>query len=67
MSVFVQGDSLCARAIITIREPNEKLDGIIRTKGMSYGGAELTGLEFTIAKENGETIFIYRNLDRIID
>ena len=67
MSVFVQGDNLCAKAVIALHDPNNKLDGIIRAKGVGYHGAELDGLEFATTKENGETIFIYRNLDRIID
>lgn len=64
---FVQGDSLCAKAVILLQNPNEKLDGIIKAKGGGYHGAELDGLEFATVKKAGETIFVYKNLNRIID
>lgn len=67
MAVFVQGENLCAKAIITIREPNDKLDGIIRAKGGGYHGAELDGLEFATVKQAGETMFVYKNLGSILD
>ena len=67
IQTFVQGDSLCAKAVILLQNPDEKLDGIIKAKGGGYHGAELDGLEFATVTQAGETIFVYKNLNRILD
>jgi len=44
-----------------------KLEGIKRTKGISYGGAGLIGLEFDVVEKPEGTEFIYKDLKWIFD
>ena len=63
---FVQGDGLCAKIMLTVKQWN-KIEGIRRTKGKSYQGAGLKNLKFYILRDSGKTKFVYKDLDRIID
>jgi hypothetical protein len=63
----VQGDGLCAVADVLVKEWDEKIAGIKRTKGMSYSGAEIKGLKFTVKRDSAHTELVYQSLDAIID
>ena len=67
LHVFIQGDGLCAKGIVTIKKWDDKLEGIHKAKGMGYSGAELTNLKFDIYQDSSKTELIYQNLDGIVD
>jgi hypothetical protein len=64
--VYIQNDSLCAKGVIKVDDWG-KIEGIKRTKGKGYVGAELKGLTFLIEKDSSKTEFVYKDLARIID
>ncbi|WP_159800609.1 hypothetical protein [Flavobacterium sp. MK4S-17] len=68
MDVKISGDSICAKATLTVNIIDEKLDNIAKTKGMGYRGAELKNLSFTINKDTANNIsLIYKDLEKVID
>ena len=64
--VHIQNDSLCAKGMIKVDNWGG-IEGIKRTKGKGYLGAELRGLTFTIEKDASKTEFVYKDVARIID
>jgi hypothetical protein len=64
---FVQGDGLCAKLPMLVKDNQQKLEGVIHVKGNSYRGAEFKNLTFDIVQNGNDTEFIYKNLDKIID
>ena len=67
LHVFIQGDGLCAKGIVTIKKLDDKLEGIQKAKGMGYSGAELTNLKFDIYQDSTKTELVYKSLDGIVD
>lgn len=66
ITVNIQGDGLCAKGLLQVSDW-KNIEGIKRTKGVSYNGAQLKGLTFDIIT-NGESIdFIYKNIASIVD
>jgi hypothetical protein len=66
ITVNIQGDGLCAKGLLQVNDW-KNIEGIKRTKGVSYRGAQLKGLTFDIIT-NGESIdFIYNSIERIVD
>jgi len=66
ISINIQGDGLCAKGLLQVNDW-KNIEGIKRTKGVSYNGAELKSLTFDIIT-NGESIdFIYKNIESIED
>jgi len=63
---FVQGDGLCAKIILNVKQWN-KIEGVKKSKGVSYRGAEFKNLKFDIFQDTLKTEFIYKDLDKIID
>ncbi len=63
----VQSDSLCAEAVIWIKEWDEKLADIKRTKGNGYIGAEFKGLTFGVETTPDHTELIYSGVNIITD
>lgn len=63
---FVQGDGLCAKLILNVKQWN-KIEGVKKSKGVSYCGAEFLNLKFDISKDSVKTEFIYKDLGKIID
>jgi len=66
MTVFVQGDGLCAKMLLNINN-GTKLEHYKKVKGVSYSGAELTGLKYRIDSANNTYSFVYEDHSRIID
>jgi hypothetical protein len=64
--VYIQGGELCAKGLVLVNNWS-KLEGIRRTKGESYHGAELRGLEIDIRRDEQTSELIFNDLDRIID
>jgi hypothetical protein len=66
MKVDISGNGIYAQSLVLINNW-KKLEGIKRTKGVSYRGAELADLQLDIVTTNGEPTFVYRDLSKIID
>jgi hypothetical protein len=66
IDVHVQGGELCAEAHIRVTDWS-KLKDIRETGGLSYHGAKLSGLQFTIEQDSLHTEFIYKDIDSVID
>ncbi|MDY0282023.1 MAG: hypothetical protein RBR35_15840 [Salinivirgaceae bacterium] len=64
--VNIQHDSLCAKGKILVNDWN-KIEGIRRTNGQSYSGAELQGLTFNVEKDSNKIELVYNDLIRIVD
>ena len=64
--VEVQGEGLCAKIQLLITNTN-KLENLIRNKGVSYEGAELRGLTYGILEKDSSIEIVYSDLVRIID
>jgi hypothetical protein len=64
--VNIQNDSLCAKGQILVNDWH-KIEGIKRTKGKGYSGAELIGLTFKIEKDSNTIDIVYKDLIKIID
>lgn len=63
---YIQGDGLCAKIVLTIKQGN-KLEDVREKKGVSYRGAEFTNLKFDVKQDSLSTNFIYQTFDRIND
>ena len=66
MKVDISGSGIYAKSLVLINSWN-KLEGIKRTKGISYHGAELKDLQLDIINTNGKPTLVYRDLAKIID
>jgi hypothetical protein len=66
MKVDISGGGIQAKILVLVKNWR-KLEGIKRTKGLGYQGAELRDLQFDIVNTNGEPNFVYRDLAKIID
>ncbi|SKB27184.1 hypothetical protein [Daejeonella lutea] len=64
---YIQGDGLCAVIVFTIKDSQQGIEGILRTKGKSYGNARLTNVKFDVVQDNSNTEFVFKSLDSIID
>ena len=64
--VNIQNKDLCAKGMIEVKDWS-KIEGIRKSKGISYRGAELEGFVFEINESNGSNNFVYQTLDKIID
>lgn len=63
---FVQGDGLCAKIVLTVKQWN-KIQDIQTKKGVGYRGAEFKNLKFDIFQDVDHTEFIYKDIEEIID
>jgi|GEM_PF-6770691 len=66
MLTEVKAQDLCAHCLFDITECR-RMRHFISVKGMSYRGAGLTGLVYTIDSSEGHYRFILNNVDRIVD
>ena len=64
--VNIEHEKLCATGMIQVIG-RDKLEGVFRTQGSSYKGAELQGLSFDMIRDSSGVEFVYRTLDRIAD
>jgi len=58
MFVSVESDSLCAKMVIDIKNEN-KLTDYKTVKGLTYNGAEITGMQFGIDSSFGSYLFLF--------
>jgi len=66
MKVDISGGGINAKSLVLINNWH-KLEGIKRTRGISYQGAELKNLQLDLVNVNREPTFVYRDIDKIID
>src|SRR5687767_10395054 len=64
--VYIQGEELCAKGSILVNDW-KKLEGIKRTQGKGYEGAELKGLKIDIEKNSLHTELILKDIDHVVD
>lgn len=66
LAIAVQGPDFNATTLILVNNWN-KLEGIKRTKGISYSGAQLRGLQLAIEENPSGANLIYKDLESIVD
>jgi hypothetical protein len=67
LHVFIQGDGLCARGVVIVKEWDDKLKNIHRAKGIGYRGVQLTNLKIDIQQDSNNTELVYQGMDAIVD
>ena len=63
---YIQGAGLCAELQLSVNDWS-RLQDLRSRKGQTYFGAEFTNLQFDIIEDKGQTAFVYRGFDQIID
>ena|SRR5690606_3624558 len=66
LDIEVMGDDFKAKGLVLVNNWN-KLEGIKRTKGISYSGAELRGLKLHIEENPSGATLVYNDLEKIVD
>jgi hypothetical protein len=67
LNVLIRGDGLCAKGILIVKEWDDKLEGIQKSKGVGYMGAELKNLQIDVYQDSAKTELIYQGVDTIVD
>jgi hypothetical protein len=67
INIHIQGDGLCAKIILTINGSDKGIEGIIKSKGIGYSGAELEDLKFGIKQDSTSTEFVFQEISGIVD
>lgn len=66
LSIRIQRSDFHTVESVIVKDWN-KLEGIKRTKGLGYRGAELRGLRLVVNKKDDNSTFVYQTIDKIID
>ena len=66
MQLAITGGGVAAKTLVLINNWN-KLEDIKRTKGLGYYGAELKNIRLDMININQQPVFVYRDLEKIID
>ena len=66
LDVAIKGADFEATGVVLVNNWDQ-IEGIRRTKGQSYQGAELRGLSLIIQKDAEGTNLVYNGLQEIID
>lgn len=66
LDIKVKGDDFVATGLVLVNNWN-KIEGIKKTKGQSYSGAELRGLKLDIQETSSGANFVYNDLEKIVD
>ena len=66
MTVEVQAQGMCAKMCLDITG-NTRLEQFRKVKGMSYSGAELSGLYYHIVQNDSSYSFVFDDVDWIVD
>ena len=67
LNAHIQGDGLCAKIMLTVKESNKGIEGLLKTKGGGYSGAELVDLKFKIKQDSTSTEFVFEEVSGITD
>lgn len=63
---YIQGAGICA--VLDLESDQwQGMEQILKNKGISYRGAQFTGLKFEIVQDSLETKFFYKSHESIID
>lgn len=63
---YIQGDGLCAEMVMKVNNWSQ-LEALRKVKGITYRGAEFTGLKYEVLSDSGKTEFIFKSYTSIID
>jgi hypothetical protein len=63
----IQGDGLCAKIVLVVNDSEKGIEGIIKSKGIGYRGAELEDLKFSIKQDSTSTEFVFQEISGIVD
>ena len=66
LELALDSKGFTATALVQVNDWT-KLEGIRRTKGESYIGAELEGLQLDVIPDPNGAVFLYRDVERIVD
>lgn len=66
IKIQISTDKFCANAFVRVTDWS-KMEGIRKTQGIGYVGAELVGLKFTLERDSTDTYFLYNDIEKIID
>ena len=66
IEIQISGDQICAKAFVRVTDWT-KMEGIQKTEGLSFSGAELIGLKFTLEKDSIDSYFLYKDVEKVID
>ncbi len=66
LDITAQGKDFVATTQVLISQWG-KLEEIKRTKGESYSGAHLDGLQLTTVRDSADLIFIFKDVEGIVD
>jgi hypothetical protein len=67
LHVFIQGDGVCAKGIVIVKNWDDQIEGIRKTKGEGYSGVELINLKVDIYQDSARTELTYQSVDAIVD
>jgi hypothetical protein len=67
IGVHIQGDGLCAKIILLIKNSHKGIENILEHEGMGYMGAELKELKFSISQDSAKTEFVFQEVSNIVD
>ena len=66
IDIQISGDKVCANALVRVTDWT-KMEGIQKTQGHAYSGAELVGLKFSLERDSIDTYFLYKDITKVID
>lgn len=64
---YIQGDGLCAVIVLKVEDSQQGIQGILKTKGKGYRGAELKDLKFNVRQDSVNTEFVFKSVASILD
>ncbi|MES2375430.1 MAG: hypothetical protein V4553_02570 [Bacteroidota bacterium] len=66
LDISIDGKGIHASSLVLINDW-KKLEGIKRTKGIGYSGAELKNLKLAVLNPDTNPTFIYKDVEKIVD
>ena len=67
MMAHIQGDGLCAKIVLLLKDSKDGVENIVERQGMGYRGAELKDLEYDVIQSNTGTEFVFKKVGSIVD
>jgi hypothetical protein len=66
LDISIDGKGIHATSLVLVNDWT-KLEGIKRTKGIGYSGAEMKNLKLAVLSPDTNPIFVYKDVDKIVD
>lgn len=63
----IQGENLCATAVVLVLKSDKNLQKIQQNKGEGYVGSEFKNLKVKIFSDESKTVFLYEGVETIED